>query len=367
MYFPKKPNTGAGASRRDFLTGQAALQAATRLFDAPENEIASAYSGSSTYLIQISRNAMACEFQVLLNAAQDMAAVELAVEALDCVDVLENQLSMFREHSEVSRINRTAFSECLQVTPELFALLEQCLLIYRETGGAFDITASPFWRLWGFHRRSGHFPDPAEVEALQQTVGSRWLELHASDRSVRFQREGMEINLGAIGKGHALDICTQIFARDGVEDYLIHGGQSSILARGNRLRTDESGWLVGICHPLRPDRRIAEVRLQNRSLGTSGSANQFFYHLGRRYSHILDPRTGWPADRVLGTTVLAPTAARADALSTAFFVMGVEEVQAYCLRHPEIAAVIVVAGQRSGETDLVTVGLSAEDFRDLSE
>src|SRR5690606_4402755 len=125
--------------------------------------------------------------------------------------------------------------------------------------------------------------------------------------------------------------------------FLLHGGNSSVLARGSSDATagsehDDAGWWIGLRHPLRPDQRVGQVRLLNSALGTSGSGTQFFIHKGRRYGHILDPRSGWPAQNVLSTTVIAPTAAEADALATAFYVMGSSAVEEFCQRHPQISA-----------------------------
>ena len=123
------------------------------------------------------------------------------------------------------------------------------------------------------------------------------------------------------------------------------------------------GWRVSLRHPLHSDRQLAELRLFNRALGTSGAANQFFHFQGRRYGHVIDPRTGYPADKVLSATVLAPDAATADALATAFFVMGVEDTLSFCSTHPELAAIFVVAGRRAGEVELISTGLSDTELQ----
>jgi thiamine biosynthesis lipoprotein len=172
------------------------------------------------------------------------------------------------------------------------------------------------------------------------------------------------LNLGAIGKGHALDRCGELLAEAGVENYVCHGGQSSILARGSHASTREAGggWTVGVGHPLRPGKRLAEIRLRDRAIGTSGSATQFFRHQGKRYGHILDPRTGWPAEGVLSATVLAPTAALADALATAFYILGVERSFDFCRAHPEISALLVTPGRGSGAIEVQAHGLSDDEL-----
>ena len=168
------------------------------------------------------------------------------------------------------------------------------------------------------------------------------------------------MNLGSVGKGYALDRCAEVMAMGGVEAFMCHGGQSSILARGVRRAGDDKQdavpWSVALRHPLRPERRLAELSLCDQALGTSGSGQQFFYHRGRRYGHVLDPRSGAPAEGVLSATVLAPSAAQADALATTFFVLGVDATSAYCEEHPELSVVFVLPGSRQSTVALETVG-----------
>jgi thiamine biosynthesis lipoprotein len=194
----------------------------------------------------------------------------------------------------------------------------------------------------------------------------------------------MELNLGAIGKGYALDRAAESMLAAGATDFAIHGGNSSVIARGNRanaecgirnaelnsaLRTPhsafESGWSVALRHPLKPEVRLAEFRLVNQALGTSGSGTQFFHHQGRRYGHILDPRTGWPAEQVLSATVIAPTAEQSDALSTAFYVMGLAPAREFCASRPEIAAVLVTTGAQAGTVELQALNLGDDAWRRL--
>ena len=180
-----------------------------------------------------------------------------------------------------------------------------------------------------------------------------------------FRQAGVEINLGGIGKGFALDQCQTLLRERAVTDFMIHGGNSSILASGDRAGAAEGGWTVGIRHPLRPERRIAEIRLRDKSLGTSGTGTQHFYHQGRKYGHIIDPRSGQPAEGVLSTTVLAPRAAIADALSTAFYVMGVNEIRQYCESHSEIGALVICAGKRSGVVEIREFGMDQTTWSQL--
>jgi thiamine biosynthesis lipoprotein len=291
---------------------------------------------------------MACEFDVLLNAEQHSSATEHAIAALDLVDALEDQLSVYRHRSEVSRLNAVAAVRAVQVEGRLFALLRQAVEIYRETDGAFDITSGPLIQLWRTARRESVLPTAEQIEAALERVGSDKLHLDAEERSVRFLMPGLTIDLGAIGKGYALDCGAELLAAGGVDSYLIHGGSSSVLARGRRQSgIAQPGWTVGLQHPLRADGRLLELQLCDRALGTSGAGTHQFYLQGRRYGHILDPRTGYPVEGILSATVVAPQAALADALSTAFYVMSLGAIDRYCRQRPEVSALVVTPGKQA--------------------
>jgi thiamine biosynthesis lipoprotein len=305
---------------------------------------------SEGYWQHVSRPAMACRFEATL-PLRDRAGVRVAQNALDEIDRLEQQLTIFRENSEVSFINRNAASSEVQVERSLFALLALCQELWRETEGAFDITSSPLSRCWGFLRRHGRIPEPDEIEAAKALVGSDKLLLDGDSCSIRFERPGVEINLGSIGKGYALDrIATTM--RGEVKSALLSAGSSSIRAIGGGDRGHD-GWMVGARHPRHRDRRLAVLRLRDAAMSTSGSEEQFFEHDGKRYGHIIDPRSGWPAEGVSGVTVVAPSAALSDALATAFYVGGRELAESYCSTHPEV---LVLMLESEAERPLVIGG-----------
>jgi len=353
------------STRRDFLTGKAAPSEAPIESAGTEGRDATL----ETYLIRVTRRAMACEFQVVLNAGQYPNGTETALEALDLVEALESQLSFFRPSSDISRINLLAAEQPVELEPRLFELLQLALKIHAETDRAFDVTATPLWEIWGFSRRAGRVPSDEELAAARTYVGSHLVELDPERKTIRLKKPGVRLSLGSIGKGYALDRCGQRLDAAGVHDYLIHGGQSSILARGTRAGTPPppaggvGGWSVGVPDPLRKGKHLGQVQLQNTALATSGSAIQFFRHKGHRYGHILDPRTGCPTEGVLSVTVLAPTAALADALSTAFYVLGPEGAQKYCQTRPEIAAVLVCPSRSGTDVEVLSIGLRQDELR----
>ncbi|MFM7070262.1 MAG: FAD:protein FMN transferase [Planctomycetota bacterium] len=361
-------------SRRDFLAGRAVSQAAQAAARAAADKALAENSAGMerrphSYVMHVGRSVMACEFEIMLNAGEHPEGPDAALRALDLADSLEAQLTVYRETSEVSRLNSQAARGPVLIEKGLFDLLSLATRIGIETNAAFDITSGPLSKAWGFYRRAGRLPSEEELAAARERVGHQHLVLDAERQTVAFRRAGVEINLGAIGKGYALDRCADSLTREGIDNFLIHGGTSSILGRGSRagLMEGESSWLVAVRHPLRPEQRLAEVRLRDRALGTSGSASQFFFHQGRRLGHVLDPRTGWPAEQVLSATVLAPTAALADALSTAFYVMGPDGAAAYCAAHPEIGALLILPDSRAGATRITLVNVSDADCDLLDE
>jgi FAD:protein FMN transferase len=300
----------------------------------------------SGFWLHVNRSAMACRFEVTLPVS-DRAGVAVATDALNLIDELEAQLSVFRASSEISFINREAARRAVAVEPSLFDLLSLCKSLYEETDGAFDVTAGALTRCWGFLKRSGRMPAADELEDARSSVGSDKLLLDEATRSVRFLREGMEVNLGSIGKGYALDrVVTEM--RDRVDSALLNAGASSMYAIGAGDRNE--GWSVGLRDPRDKNRRLAQLRLRDCALSTSGSEEQFFEHDGQRYGHIIDPRSGWPAQRVTSVSVIARSAAIGDALATAFYIGGREVAENYCAANPEVLAIML---ERDAERPVV--------------
>ncbi|MEE2825364.1 MAG: FAD:protein FMN transferase [Planctomycetota bacterium] len=343
------------SSRREFLTGGRV--------DSPENVTDSSAETAATnpgvmgegdrslhYLEHFSKHAMACEFELFFNMQQYSGSGTSALDAFGLIDELEEQLTVYRDSSEVSHLNRNASKDWVPVESGLFALLQRGLEVSRWTGGAFDMTSGELSRVWGFQQRQGRVPEEAEITSALAQVGYQGVELDPDQERVRFRQEGLQLNLGGIGKGYALDRATDRLVENGLQDFVLHGGQSSVIARGRETRQDavaENGWNIGLSDPLIPGRRLAEIYLKDQALGTSGTGRQGFYFQGRRYGHIIDPRSGYPSDHCLSSTVIADSAADCDALATAFFLMTPEEVAAFCEQHPEYRAVLVLPDKRT--------------------
>jgi thiamine biosynthesis lipoprotein len=376
--------TSERPTRRSFLQGQAAADALTELAGRASVEPSSAETIVDTaqvsslpaplavdrgkLLVSVCRRAMACEWEVQLAATRNDDSMEHVFSALDLVESLETQMTVYRDDSEVLRINREAALGPVPVEPRLFEVFQLAQRVYRETDGALDITSGPLSEVWGFSRRRGRVPHPAEIADAILRVGMGDVVLDEAAQTIAFRRPGLTVNLNSMGKGYALDRMAELLGGQGVNDYLLHGGKSSVLARGDHPgHPPDSGWTIGLRHPLRPAERLAEFCLLDGSLSTSGSGTQYFRRRGRLYGHILDPRTGQPAEGVFSATVLAPTAVEAEALSTAFYVMGPEKTAEYCTSRPGIAAVLVCPGSRDGSVRLHACGLKAGQWEQLAE
>ncbi|HEU4891901.1 MAG TPA: FAD:protein FMN transferase [Vicinamibacterales bacterium] len=314
---------GSLTDRRQFL---AALS--------PRREVASREVACG-YWIRVHRRAMACRFEITL-AAVDGGFVPAAVRALDEVDRLEQELSVFIPTSAISGVNRDAASGPVAVPAYVAELLTHCGRVHRDTEGAFDVTTTPLSRCWGFLRREARVPQLELIEDARRRVGFDAVHVSADPPSVAFTRPGIEVSLGAVGKGYALDCARSVLCAAGVRHALLSAGGSSIVALGGR----GDGWVVDIVSPLRPGRPIATLLVRNAALGTSGAGEQFVVQDGRRYGHVIDPRTGWPVDGTLSASVVTSDAARADALSTAFLVGGLDLARRYCSEHPDVLALI---------------------------
>jgi thiamine biosynthesis lipoprotein len=321
----------------------------------------------TVHTVAVGREAMACQFEVIFNIFDNDQATAWGVEALDLIDLVEDRITVYRPGSELAQLNARAAADWQPVSDELFSLLLLARELYDRTAGAFDVTAGPLIRAWGFLNRRGRQPAPAELAAVRRCCGMDFVEFDTNSQRLRFRQPGVEINLGAIGKGWAIDRAIDRIAAGGIADVLIHGGHSSLRARGSRGlpgRADSgSGWPVGLRHPLRPRDRLGTISLENRALGTSGSGTQFFIDRGRKLGHILDPRSGLPATGVLSATVLAPTAAEADALATAAYVLGPAELDRIAPAGGPVSALLVLPGSRAGQLTVRLANLSSEQFQ----
>lgn len=260
-----------------------------------------------------------------------LAAVDQAFEE---VRRLDRMMSNYRAESELSRVNREASRDPVRVSEELFHLLEACQGYFRASEGAFDISVGPLMKIWGFYKGSGRLPHRAEVRGVQSRIGFDKVELDSRSQTVHFKVDGMELDPGGIGKGYAVDRIVDILKTSGTNSALVSAGNSSIYALG--APPNEKGWKISIRHPRDTARQVDEVVLKDFSLSTSGTSEKFFRAEGKIYSHIMDPRTGFPAQGVLSVSVLAAKTLDSEAWTKPVFINGREWTAKHLRTNPKM-------------------------------
>ncbi len=263
------------------------------------------------------------QIKVPAGSSDEKARAGLALDrAFDEIARVEGAFSVFKVDSEISRINRMASGGPVTTTDEVLGLIERSIEYSRKTKGAFDITVKPLVDLWYHAKVSQRLPADEKVRDALAKVGSQYISIDRQNKTVRFGREGMGLDLGAIAKGYATDQAIKVLKSNGIQRAIVNSG-GDIYCLGRRSATGP--WKVGIRHPRDKAKIFAELKLKDMAVDTSGDYEKYFTLNGRRYAHIIDPRTGYPVgDNVVSATVTAREAATADALATALCVLGRE-------------------------------------------
>ena len=345
--------------------------------------------------VTLALHAMATRFELVLHGQEPgrlRAAGELALAE---IERLEAQLSLFRPTSEISLLNARAAREPVRVSTELFSLLQLARTLHDETSGAFDITIGPLMRCWGFRDGVGRVPSTEELAEVRQHVGMHLVQLDSANGTVRFSAQGVKIDLGAIGKGYAIDRAVELLRESGITRALLHGGTSTVYGLGHPPESD--AWKIAIEDPrhapptelpngartlvrsniqvstcpqtssrsnipnplkqpgsenLHPEADLplapfATVALKDEALSVSAIWGRALKAEGKSYGHILDPRTGQPATGAVLAAVALTSATETDALSTALLTLGPDGHHLIANLRPGIRTLVVGSdGQR---------------------
>jgi len=246
-------------------------------------------------------------------------AIRKAFEAIEKIDSL---MSAYDDQSEISRINRSGANKSLEISPDTLAVLNKSAWINKISRGAFDITIQPLIELWGFYDGGGSaIPTNEEIEEVLAFVGQNKLIIDKEYGYISKSKKDIKIDLSGIAKGFAVDAAISMLMRDDVRNALVDAG-GDIYCLGSGAK---NSWKVGIKHP-RKNKIISTLELKNIAVATSGDYENFKTVNSQRFSHIIDPRTGYPVrNKPVSVTVLAPDCATADGLATALTVMGAED------------------------------------------
>jgi len=275
--------------------------------------------------------------------SQNTQSANIAIEsALDAMTKVNGLMSTYKEDSEISEINRQAGKKAVNANPQTFFVVKSAIHYSEISAGAFDITISPLIRSWGFFRNQGRIPPQEEIDQKLALVNYKMIELDAEHNPlppsspltkgarglskgkhgrIRLLKKDMTLDLGGIAKGYAVDQAIEKLRDAKIENALVNLS-GNMYAMGHPK--DKDAWHIGIRHPRQKEGLIGFLKLKEEAIATSGDYEKFFIHDGKKYSHIINPHTGYPVSGVASVTIVAKTAMEADALSTAVFVLGTE-------------------------------------------
>ncbi len=233
---------------------------------------------------------------------------------------VESIFSVYDPASEISKINRLEKGETLKISAEAFHLIDKAMEYSAKTGGAFDITVKPLIDIWASAKTEGRAPSEGDIKSAREKVGVSAIVLDRPGFMISFEKDGMAIDLGGVAKGYAVDRAIAILKENGIKDAIVNAGGAVYCLRA---RSKYQPWSIGIRHPRDSDRIFLEIKLMDKAVDTSGDYEKYYILDGKRYSHIIDPRSGRPVgDDVVSASVIADDATTADMLATALCVLG---------------------------------------------
>ncbi len=290
----------------------------------------------SAYLFKYHQVAMGTVVEITLVAEEQDAAQKAASRAFQEIKRVEYLMNPWIESSDVTRINRSAGEKGVNVSPETIEVIKRAQEVSKLSEGGFDITVGPLVQLWRKARERGMPPEMEEVKENLNLVNFRDLKIHYGG-NVSLRKKGMNIDLGGIAKGYAVDRAFELLKGLGFRNLVVNAG-GDLRVGGSK---SDGPWSIGVQHPRSPEKILARISVSDTALATSGDYEKFFIHQGKRYHHILNPKTGFPAEGCQSVTILHKEGTTADALATAIFVLGPEKGYALCQRLEGVDCLIV--------------------------
>jgi len=280
-------------------------------------------SGRENRIIERTEPAMGTIVTIKVSVApeeSETAARDAIGLAMGEIGRVESLFSVYREDSQVARINRSRPNEPLKIDPEVFTLIEKSVGYSKDTDGAFDVTVKPLVDLWKLAKDSGVLPSEKDIREARAKVGYEKIMLDRDGMTISFTTDGMSIDMGGVAKGYATDRAIYILRNNGMQNAIVDSG-GDMYCLGTRNSANR--WTVGIQHPRDRGRILYKIDLKDEGIDTSGDYEKYFMIGGKRYSHIIDPRTGYPiGDDVTSATIIAKDSETADAYATALCVLG---------------------------------------------
>jgi thiamine biosynthesis lipoprotein len=281
--------------------------------------LVSGWGGQAQVLRKRTVKLMGSRWDITIVAQDSLSAERHINDVIAEVTRIENLISDWRSYTQISKVNQNAGVAPVKVDPEVFALTERALHFSKITDGAFDISFAAMDRIWKFDGSMTAMPSPEAIKNSVRNVGYRNIMLDRAKSTIFLKKKGMKIGFGALGEGYAADRCRDMMLAKGVKAGIVNGsGDMSTWGK----QPDGRDWSIGITNPLHNDTVFAIVPLRKPAVVTSGSYEKFVIFNGRRYAHIINPSTGYPATGISSVTVFGPSAETANGFSTSLMVLG---------------------------------------------
>lgn len=294
---------------------------------------------------------------VLIVTPDSAASAPVAAIAQRALARVDSLMSNWTQTSEVARINREASRTTVTVQPEVARVLEASLRLWKESQGAFDITVEPLVRAWGFIGGPHRVPSEAEIANAFRLVGAQRVQYDAARRTIHFTKDSVRIDLGGIAKGYAVDVAAESLAAHGIQNALVDL-TGNMVAMGHPANA--GAWRIGVRDPRDRVRFFARLPLEaGEAISTSGQYEQFVESKGKTYGHIIDPRTGKPAEGLLSVTLIGRSALDCDSWDTPLFVLGGRESRRVAAERTDLHAILVSPGDYGVDTVWVEESLRA--------
>ena len=294
---------------------------------------------------------MGSPFNIVLYADTKQMADSAAQESFKLVDSINLVCSDYDSTSELYKLRYAAVGIPIKVSPILFELIYIANKAYKDADGSFDITVGPLSRLWRSARRSQHFPTHAAINEARKRIGSNKIQIDSGAQTITFLHPNMQLDMGAIAKGYAADKVLALLQSHGITTALVDAG-GDMVAFG--MPPQKKGWTIGINVPGQQEKLLErKLVLSNKAVATSGDSFQFMLHEGKKYGHIIDPRTGYGVTFQRNVTVVAPTATTADWLATACSILTLEQVKILAKKYK---SEVLITTLQNGRIHKVIIG-----------
>ena len=318
---------------------------------------------------------MGTVFEVTIYAADKYIAEKAFNDVFQEMNRLDYLMSNYKKESVLSTLNKNASAGPTDCDNELAYVIEQSLQYSNITNGAFDITIGPLMKKWGFFKKQGRIPGKEELESVLKSVsykniiiGEKAIKSLSKNpltvKTVFFKNTGTQIDLGGIGKGYAVDIAAKVLKQNGINSALINFA-GNIYTYGTP--PGKESWVIGLQHPRKSEGLLGTFEIKDKAVSTSGDYEKFFTIEGKRYSHIIDPRTGYPVKGIISVTIVTDNATRADALSTGVFVLGLEKGMALIEKLPDVEGIIIYEDADSKLFTKTSSGMEALFKRNIGD